>query len=62
MVDSSGSSGKDVFGFNTPKKTGSMAKKAKEELHRTPKSVTATPKTPKTSDKNRTPGKVRIYI
>ena len=60
------STGKDVFGFRTPKKSGSMALKAQEELNRTPRSLVKTtplskqntPKTPRTGSKIVTPSKV----
>jgi len=65
LVDDTVSTGKDVFGFRTPKKSGSMALKAQEELNRTPRSLVKTtplskqntPKTPRTGSKIVTPSK-----
>jgi len=65
LVDECVSAGKEVFGFRTPKKSGSMALKAREELNRTPRSTKGTPsskmntpKTPKSGNKHATPNKV----
>lgn len=64
LADASESTGKEVFGFNTPKKSSSMALKAQEELNRTPRSnITTpcskmnTPMTPRTGKKKQTPNK-----
>ena len=54
-----------MFGFRTPKKSGSMVLKAREELNRTPRSVRntpntkpGTPRTPRTESRTNTPSKV----
>jgi len=62
LADGTATTGKQVFGFKTPKKSGSMAMKAQEQLNKTPlsskmtpsKGITPnnTPKTPKTGNKS----------
>jgi len=47
--------GKDMFGFRTPKKAGSMAQKVAEEISRTPLSLKNTPQ----SDRKTTPNKLQ---
>ena len=68
LAEETESAGKDVFGFKTPKKSGSMVLKAQEELNRTPRSARNTPnfnpsspRTPRTGSRTTTPSKVRVY-
>ncbi|XP_023343930.1 origin recognition complex subunit 2-like [Eurytemora carolleeae] len=65
LAEETESAGKDVFGFKTPKKSGSMVLKAQEELNRTPRSARntpnfnpSTPRTPRTGSRTTTPSKV----